>query len=240
MGLVLVGLNHRSGPVALREKLAFDPESTLRGLEELSRRTGAAEAVILSTCNRVEVTAFHDDDSALVEEIEGFLADFHGIDRAELTSRLYRYRGRDAIAHLFRVASSLDSMIPGESQILAQVKEAYLAAANAGYTGKHLNVFFQRAFRVGKLVHTHTDIARRKVSVSSVAVELAEKALGELSKKTVLVIGAGEMARLTLRSLVESGVARLLVANRTASRAREIAEGFRGAAVGWKDLRRHS
>jgi glutamyl-tRNA reductase len=239
VGLVLVGLNHRTAPVELREKVAFDAAGTLRGLERLSRGSNSAEAVILSTCNRVEVTAFHDHDAGLVEEVERFLCEFHGVSRGELSRHLYRLRGHDAIVHLFRVASSLDSMVPGESQVLAQVKDAYLASADAGYTGKHLNVLFQRAFRVGKLVHTNTDIARRKVSVSSVAVELAEKSLGDLSRKTVLVLGAGETGRLTLKNLIESGVGRLLVANRTASRARSIAKGFGGEAVGWKDVRAH-
>ena len=239
MGLVLVGLNHRSAPVELREKVAFDARSALRGLERLSRGSNSAEAVILSTCNRVEVTAFHDHDAGLVEEVERFLCDFHGVARGELSRHLYRLRGHDAIVHLFRVASSLDSMVPGETQVLAQVKDAYLTSADAGYTGKHLNVLFQRAFRVGKLVHTHTAIARHKVSVSSVAVELAEKSLGDLSKKTVLVLGAGETGRLALKTLVESGVGRLLVANRTASRAGAIAKSFGGEAVDWKEMPAH-
>lgn len=237
--MVLVGINHRTAPVELREKMSFEPESTLRGLAELSRRTSHAEAVILSTCNRVEVTAFRDEDAGLVESIERFLADFHGLEPESLASHLYRLRHADAVGHLFRVASSLDSMVPGESQILAQVKEAYLLSAGSGHTGKHLNVLFQRAFRVGKLVHTETDIARHKVSVSSVAVDLARKVLGDLSTRTVLVLGAGETGKLTLRSLVESGVGRLLVANRTASRARETAESFRGTVVEWDALGEH-
>lgn len=239
MGLVLVGMNHRTAPVELREKMSFDGESTLAALEELSHRTNGAEAVILSTCNRVEVTAFRDEDTGLVEAVERFLAEFHGLPLETLASHLYRLQAEEAVTHLFLVASSLDSMVPGESQILAQVKEAYLLSAEAGHTGKHLNVLFQRAFRVGKRVHTDTDIAKRKVSVSSVAVELARKVLGDLSETTVLVLGAGETGKLTLRSLVESGVGRLLVANRTASRAVELAESFRGAVVEWEELPRH-
>ena len=239
MGVVLVGMNHRSAPVSVRERVAFDAEAALHALETLSHRTDAAETVILSTCNRVEVTAFHDEDAELPDRIERFLAEFHGVDPAELAPHLYRLRGREAVAHLFRVAASLDSMVPGESQILAQVKEAYLLAARAGCTGKHLNVLFQRAFRVGKLVHTHTGIARHRVSVSSVAVELARKVLGDLSDRTVLVLGAGETGKLTLRSLVESGVGKLLVANRTAARARDIADEFRGDIVPWEHLSEH-
>jgi len=219
VGVVLVGMNHRTAPVELREKVAFDAESALRGLEELARRTNSAEAVILSTCNRVEVTAFHDEDAELPDAVERFLADFHGLKPGAVASHLYRLRGRDAVRHLFRVASSLDSMVPGESQILAQVKEAYLLSAEAGYTAKHLNVLFQRAFRVGKLVHTDTDIARHKVSISSVAVDLAREVLGDLADRTVLVLGAGETGKLTLRSLVESGVGRLVLSNRTRRRA---------------------
>jgi glutamyl-tRNA reductase len=239
VAVVLVGINHRTAPVELREKMSFGTESALRGLEELSRRTSAAEAVILSTCNRVEVTAFRDEDAGLAESIELFLAGFHGLEPGSVAPHLYRLRGTEAVVHLFRVASSLDSMVPGESQILAQVKEAYLLSAGSGYTGKHLNVLFQRAFRVGKLVHTQTDIAHHKVSVSSVAVDLARKVLGDLSKRTVLVLGAGETGKLTLRSLVESGVGRLLVANRTASRARQTAESFRGTVVEWDALGEH-
>ena len=239
MGVVLVGMNHRTAPVALRERLAFDAEATLRGLEELARRTDSAEAVILSTCNRVEVTAFRDDETGLVTALEGFLADFHGVKPDAIASHLYRLHGAEAVRHLFRVAASLDSMVPGESQILAQVKNAYLMSAEAGCTGKHLNVLFQRAFRVGKLVHTHTDIARHKVSISSVAVDLAREALGDLSDRTVLVLGAGETGKLTLRSLVESGVGRLLLANRTVDRARDVAERFRGSVVDWGELSSH-
>ena len=239
MGVVLVGMNHRTAPVELREKVAFDAESALRGLEELARRTNSAEAVILSTCNRVEVTAFHDEDAELPDAVERFLADFHGLKPGAVASHLYRLRGRDAVRHLFRVASSLDSMVPGESQILAQVKEAYLLSAEAGYTAKHLNVLFQRAFRVGKLVHTDTDIARHKVSISSVAVDLAREVLGDLADRTVLVLGAGETGKLTLRSLVESGVGRLVLSNRTRRRAEEAAERFRGTVVDWEDLPGH-
>ena len=236
MGVVLVGMNHRTAPVELREKAAFDAEATRRGLEELARRTRSAEAVILSTCNRVEVTAYRDDETGLIEAVETFLADFHGIKPDELAAHLYRLRGAEAVRHLFRVSASLDSMVPGESQILAQVKDAYLVSAEAGGTGKHLNVLFQRAFRVGKLVHTHTDIARHKVSVSSVAVALARELLGDLADRTVLVLGAGETGKLTLRSLVESGVGRLLLANRTRERAEEVAERFRGTVVDWADM----
>ncbi|HUW59026.1 MAG TPA: glutamyl-tRNA reductase [Planctomycetota bacterium] len=239
MGVVLVGMNHRTAPVELREKAAFDAETTRRGLEDLARRTRSAEAVILSTCNRVEVTAFRDDETGLVETVEAFLADFHGLEAGTLAPHLYRLRGAEAVTHLFRVAASLDSMVPGESQILAQVKDAYLMSAEAGCTGKHLNVLFQRAFRVGKLVHTHTDIARHKVSVSSVAVDLARGILGDLSDRTVLVLGAGETGKLTLRSLVESGVGKLLLANRTRERAEEVAERFRGSVVEWTELTVH-
>jgi len=226
--------------VELREKMSFDAESTLRGLEELSRRASSAEAVILSTCNRVEVTAFRDsDDDGLIASIEDFFARFHALDPSLVAPCLYRLRGMDAVSHLFRVVASLDSMVPGESQILAQAKDAYLLSARSGYTGKHLNVLFQRAFRVGKLVHTETDIARRRVSVSSVAVDLARRVLGDLSQRTVLVLGAGETGKLTLRSLVESGVGRLLVANRTAASARDLAESFRGDVVEWDELEKH-
>ena len=238
MGLVLVGMNHRTAPVALRERAAFGAPELPSALEELSRRTGGAEVVLLSTCNRVEAIAFSDSDATLAADLERFLAQSRRIPPSTLAPRLYRLRGHEAVAHVFRVASSLDSMVPGESQILAQVKEAYLASADGAFTGKHLNVLFQWAFRAGKRVHAHTGLARRRASVSSVAAGLARESLGDLSKRTVLVLGAGETGRLTLESLAEAGVGKLIVTSRTAARAKRVAREFGGRAVAWKDRRR--
>jgi glutamyl-tRNA reductase len=239
VGLVLAGVNFRTAPVDLREKMSFDAQSTRRGLAELSLRSAGTEVVILSTCNRVEITAFRDDarpGAALADTLGRFLAEFHGLAPESVAQHLVRLEGAEAVRHLFRVASSLDSMVPGESQIIAQVKEAYLRAHRAGSTGKHLNVLFQRALRVGKQVHTETGIARHRVSVSSVAVELLRKVLGDLSACTVLVLGAGETGKLTLGSLVEAGAGKLLMASRTASRARETAGKLGGTVVDWKNL----
>ena len=236
MGLVVVGMSHRTAPVALRERVAFTSAELPRALDELRRCAAEAEAVILSTCNRVEVVAFSDRDAGLAAGIERFLAAFHRVPRRRLGPHLYRLLGRDAIAHVFRVAASLDSMVPGESQILAQVKEAYQSAARAGATGKHLNALFQQALRAGKRVHAETDIARHKVSVSSVAVDLARETLGDLSRRTVLVLGAGETGKLALKSLVEAGVGAVVVTSRTAARSRSLAKALGGKAVPWKEL----
>ncbi len=242
MGLVLVGMNHRTAPVALRERAAFPAKELAEALGALARATRGAEAVILSTCNRVEVIAFSDadsDGSGLAEDIERFIAESRGIAPKSLAPLLYRLRGREAIAHLFRVAASLDSMVPGESQILSQVKEAYQAASDGGFTGKHLNVLFQWAFRAGKRVHTDTGLARRRASVSSVAVDLAREALGDLSRRTALVLGAGETGSLALESLVEAGIGKLIVTSRTAPRAKRVAEKCGGRAAAWKDRKKH-
>jgi len=233
--IVLVGCNHRSAPVAVRERLAFDGPKLARALDAFVERFPNVEAVLLSTCNRVELIAAGDQPSKVpdLDLAADFLSSLHGVGRAELTPHLYFHADRDAVRHLFEVASSLDSLVPGESQILAQVKEAYRVARERRLTGPVTNALFQKAIAVGKRIHTSTEIARKKVSVSSVAVEFACEIfqVDQFPQKTVLVIGAGKMGELTLENLCELRPGRILVTNRTAEKATEVAARWNGNAV---------
>ena len=221
MEIVLVGVNHRVAPVAVRERLAFTPAQMDVALAGLRERT--SEAAILSTCNRTEIYAVAPSRASGDREIVSFLAEFHGQPAESFSPYLRSLDGRDAVGHLFAVASGLDSMILGEPQILGQVRAAHAAAAAAGSAGPLLSWVFLRALKVGKRVRTETGISRNAVSVSHAAVELARKALGGLGGKSVLLIGAGEMAELAARNLMANGATRLVVANRSYQRAAELA-----------------
>ena len=234
MRLLLAGVNHRTAPVALREKLAYRSEEIPAALVEL-QALGAKEALILSTCNRVEIAAAVDEEFAA----EGFPADTllenlatrrQGIVFEELRPHLYRFEGKDAIRHLFRVAASLDSMIVGEPQILGQLKEAFAQARDQGSIGSVLNAVLPRAFSVAKRIRSETEIGRNTVSVSHAAVELAREIFGSLQKKRVLIVGAGKMSEGAARQLSNAG-AEIFVTNRTAERAAEMAQFFRGQAI---------
>jgi glutamyl-tRNA reductase len=230
-GIVLVGLNHRTAPVEVRECVAFPDgrlETALRGLVELPAVT---EGVILSTCNRVEVVACGSDASAVAATLPGFLAGAHGLDGRRLAAHLYTHEGRDAVRHLFRVAASLDSMVVGEPQILGQMKEQYAVAAAVGAAGRVLHRCFHKSFSVAKRVRSQTAIAERAVSVGSAAVELACEIFDTLADKAVLLIGAGTMGELTARQLLTQGVGSLMVVNRTFDRAIEVARALGGMAV---------
>jgi len=238
--IVLVGCNHRSAPVAVRERLAFDGPKLDRALVAFAERFPGVEAVLLSTCNRVELYAAGEQPSQVpdLELAAEFLAAFHGVAVFELTPHLYFQADRDAARHLFEVAASLDSLVPGESQILAQVKESYRLAHERRLTGPVTNALFQKAIAVGKLIHTSTEIARKKVSVSSVAVEFACEIFeaDQFPQKTVLVIGAGKMGELTLEHLCELRPGRILVTNRTPQKAEEVAAKWKGQAVPFERL----
>src|SRR5262249_39429339 len=224
MSIVLIGLSHRTAPVETRERLAFSQTALPEALSTLVDQNTIDEAVIVSTCNRVELIASPPAASdAGIARLSGFLCDFHHIEARFINGSLYRHADADAIKHLFRVASSLDSMVVGESQILGQVKEAYQSAVSAGTVGRTLSQLMHRAINVAKRVRTETAVAQHPVSVSSVAVELAMKVFAELEHKTILLVGAGEMAELAARSLIDSGNCKLIVTNRTWERAREIA-----------------
>lgn len=229
MTIALTGLSHHSCPVELRERLSFPGERLPEALRELRQRLEDGGAVILSTCNRVEVYTRKDTGpDELHAMIREFLSEWHGLDTGDFTDHIYEYYNREAVSHLFKVTSSLDSMVVGEDQILGQVHDAYLAAQSEGSTDKILHALFQRAFKVAKEVRTKTNINVGKVSVSSVAVDLAATIFGDLSAKTVLVIGSGETGELTLKSLVERGVGKVLVANRTLSKAEKLAARYQG------------
>ncbi len=232
MTLVVSGLNHRTSDLALRERLLFPDDALPKALKTLRGSIEDAGVVILSTCNRSEVYVSHAGDAAdLHREIREFLAAWHSMPAAEIAPALYEYDSRETIGHLFRVASSLDSLVVGEQQILGQVHDAYTTAHREQATDKIINALFQKAFTVAKRVRSQTNIGEGKVSVSSVAVDLAVSIFTELSGETVLVIGSGEMGEQTLKHLVERGIARVIVANRSIESAEALARRFNGEAI---------
>ncbi|HEY5627648.1 MAG TPA: glutamyl-tRNA reductase [Nitrospira sp.] len=238
MHIVVVGLSHKTAPVEIREKLAI-PESRLgEALARLCSYPGVREGLLLSTCNRVEVYAVVDELEQGYGRIQEFFADAHlALSSEQLTPHLYWQTGDRAISHLFRVASSLDSMIVGESQILGQIKDAFDAALTHKSTGLILNKVVKKAISVAKRVRTDTKIAEMAVSVSYAAVELAKKIFSDLSDKTVLLVGAGEMAKLAARHFIANGVRHVRVTTRTPSHAVELANRFNGTAVAFEQFR---
>ena len=224
MKLLLTGISHKTAPVEIRERLAL-PEDQLAGaLRKLKQQEGIAEAVILSTCNRVEITVSADDDADPRAAMEALFANAPG-------ANLYRLEGRDAIQHLFRVASSLESMIVGEPQILGQMKTAFNISKSEGALNGLLENVLTRAFGVAKRVRSETGIGQMAVSVSYAAVELARKIFGSLAGHTVMIAGSGKMSELAARHLRRSGASHIFVTNRTHQRAVELAELFQGTAV---------
>jgi glutamyl-tRNA reductase len=227
MNFQLLGINHKTAPVEVRERLAI-PESRLaEALRRMAGHPGVEEALILSTCNRVELLARTRNGSADLHE---FLRNYFCIDPAELVPHLYEYRGRDAIRHVFRVAASLDSMVVGEPQILGQVKGAYATARAVGAIHSQLDLLLTRAFAVAKKVRADTGVGSSSVSIASVAVELAKKIFGSLQGKQVYLVGAGKMSELAARHLLAHGAGSIFVANRTYERATQLAAKF-GAEV---------
>ena len=235
MQLALVGISHKTAPVEIRERLAFNSEALRSALTALVGRQEITEAIILSTCNRVEVVAESPDDRLIRE----FLCEFHQIPHDSVSQHFYSFRNADAIRHVFRVAASLDSMMIGEPQILGQVKEAYRIAADAGTVGMHLSALMNRAFAVAKKVRSETGISQSAVSISYAAVELARKIFGDLAGKTVMIIGASKMGELAAKHLKRAGVSSVLVTNRTFERAVELAKVFAGAAVPFEHFTDH-
>ncbi|MHB0977100.1 MAG: glutamyl-tRNA reductase [Candidatus Aquicultorales bacterium] len=235
MHILATGLSHKTAPIDIREKVTF-PEHTLpEALECLTRCESVNEAVILSTCNRMEIYAVVEDVADGKEQVADFLRNYHELDR-DLDGYLYFHEGPSAVHHVFRVVSSLDSMIVGEAQILGQVKEAYQWAYEAQATSVVLNRLFRHALQVGKRVRTETEIGESAVSISYAAVELAKKVFESLAGRTALIVGAGEMSELTARHLVSNGVARVLVTNRTFARAKELAQKFGGEPIKFDDF----
>jgi glutamyl-tRNA reductase len=226
--LVLVGINHTTAPIEVRERLAIPPARLADAIRTLTQQPGIHEALILSTCNRVEFLTFQSHTNSGAQEpaapnLLRFLHEYFAIPAATVEPHLYEFREREAIRHLFRVASSLDSMVVGEPQILGQVKQSYTVAREVGAVAAALEPLFQRAFSVAKRVRSETQIGSSSVSIASVAVDLARKIFGSLSGKTVLLVGAGKMSELAARHLIQQGATSILVANRTAERAALIA-----------------
>ncbi len=239
MHIVIVGLSHNTAPVEIREKLAFAPTAMERPLRQMLELPTIAEGLIVSTCNRVELCATTKEPEAAMVALRRFLAEYHEITPEEVSDNLYDYQGEDAIRHLFRVASSLDSMVLGEPQILGQIKTAYGYATEFKTAGLILNRFLHKAFSVAKRVRTETGIASNAVSVSFAAVELARKIFDRLDDKSVMIIGAGEMCELAARHFVANGVSRVLVTNRTFERAEKMAAEFQGKAVHFDSFVEH-
>ncbi len=239
MHIVIVGLSHKTAPVEVREKLAFAPTAMERPLQQMLELAAVAEGLIVSTCNRVELCAATKEPDAAIAALRRFLAEYHEISPEEINDNLYDYQGEEAIRHLFRVASSLDSMVLGEPQILGQIKTAYGYAAEFKTAGLILNRFLHKAFSVAKRVRTETAIASNAVSVSFAAVELARKIFDRIDDKGVMIIGAGEMCELAARHFVTNGVSKVLVTNRTFERAEKLAAEFDGKAVSFDNFVDH-
>ncbi len=230
--IVLVGLNHKTAPLSVRERLFAGCQEQVGLLGDLQAIGGVLEILYLSTCNRVELVAAVEDVPQALKALKYFLAGQGSLTNEEAAACLYGYQDEEAIRHLFRVTSSLDSQVLGEAQILGQVKDAYRQALAQNATGVALNRLMHRAFRTAKRVRTETGIAANPVSVSFTAVELAKKIFGSLSGKKVLLIGAGEMAELTGQHLIGNGADEITVANRSLSQAAVLAEKFHGKAIG--------
>jgi glutamyl-tRNA reductase len=231
MKLLITGVSHKTAPVEVRERLAFRPESLPAALADLKAREGVSEAVILSTCNRVEITVTTADQFDPQTIVDSFLDDQKNIGADKLAAHLYRREGRDAIHHLFRVAASLDSMVVGEPQILGQLKTAYASAKDCGALCGWLDGLMTRAFGVAKRVRSETGVGQMAVSISYAAVELARKIFSSLSNRTVMIVGAGKMSELAARHLRRSGASHVFVTNRTHERAVEMAALFQGTPV---------
>jgi glutamyl-tRNA reductase len=234
--LVVTGLSHHTAPVEVRERLAFEEKTLPEALDRLKQRPGMIEGMILSTCNRVEVAVTADGQGDAQQSVDCFLAEARSVEPAWVSPYLYHYNDKDAIRHLFRVASSLDSMVVGEPQILGQLKSAYSLAKECGALSGFLDQVMTRAFNVAKRVRTETEIGSSAVSVSYAAVELARDIFGTLRGKRVLLVGAGKMAESAARHLRGAGATELFVTNRTRSRADLLAEECGGQAVGYEDF----
>lgn len=236
MELLLVGLNHKTAPVNVREKISFPEKIISQALKSLQEREGISEGMIISTCNRVEIVVGVDDPNVQVLGIKEYIQDIHHLPLDDFDKHLYVLTAEEVISHVFRVAASLDSMIVGEPQILGQLKDAYAQARESGVTGNLLNNLLPKAFQVAKRIRTETGIGKRAVSVSFAAVELAKKIFGDISRKTVLVLGAGEMGDLVAQHLLSCGVHNVYVSNRTQKRADEMARKFNGRVIPYEKL----
>jgi glutamyl-tRNA reductase len=234
MEIVIVGLNHRTAPVEVRERVSFTAEQARRAAEQLRERGILEETLVLSTCNRSEVYGVPPESShECAVGLSSFLSEFHAVRMEVLGVSLYHHYDREAVRHLFRVAAGLDSMMLGEAEILGQVREAYRFAHEHGATGPVLNRLFQGALEVGKRVRTETELGTRPMSVASAGVKLAERIFGKLSERRALVLGAGTISEQVLSQLRDRGIAHLYVMNRSRNRAEELAKQYGGEVVAW-------
>jgi len=236
MHIIVAGLSHKTAPVEVRETVTFPEQILSDALHMLTGYPSINEAVILSTCNRMEIYVVANDPDKGKDDVIRFISDYHSLERDKLEKYLYFREGKNAILHLFRVASSLDSMVIGEAQILGQVKTAYNAAFEAEATSTVMNRLFRHGFSAGKRVRTETEIGESAVSISYAAVELAKKVFESLSGRTVMLIGAGEMIELTATHLLSNGVSNVIVTNRTYERAESLARKYNGVAVRFNDF----
>jgi glutamyl-tRNA reductase len=231
--IVLIGVNHKTAPIELRERIAISHEDLPEATRALAAQPGVTECMIVSTCNRVEMLAAVESPET---DVTAFLQSHFGLDPAVLAPHIYEHRDQQAVRHLFRVAASLDSMVVGEPQILGQVKDAFATARAAGTIAGQLEHLLQSAFAAAKRVRTETAIGSNSVSIASVAVELARKIFGSLNGRTVFLVGAGKMSELAARHLVQQGAGAILVTNRTQERARQLAEPFNGRVIPFEQL----
>jgi glutamyl-tRNA reductase len=236
MEIVLVGLNHRTAPVEVREKVSFTADQARRAADELRARGILDETLVLSTCNRSEVYGVPPETSHnCLSGLASFLSEFHSVGPDILTSSLYHHYDRHAVRHLFRVSAGLDSMLLGEAEILGQVREAYRSAHEQGATGPVLNRLFQGALEVGKRVRTETELGSRPMSVAAAGVKLAERIFGKMAGHSALVLGAGAVSEQVVGTLRDRGVSDLAVMNRSRDRAAELAQQFNGTVMEWAD-----
>ncbi len=233
MTLALLGVNHKTAPIELRERIAISRDDLAEVTRALAALPGVTECMIVSTCNRVELLAAVESSSV---DLAGFVSRQFSLDPALLTSHLYEHRDQMAVRHLFRVASSLDSMVVGEPQILGQVKEAFSVARTAGTIGGQLEHLLQAAFSAAKKVRSETEIGSNSVSIASVAVDLARKIFGSLQGRTVFLVGAGKMSELAARHLMQQGAGQILVTNRTYERAQRMAAPFKGRVIPFEQI----
>lgn len=237
MKIVVIGLNHKSADVELRERLAFDDVDSMRALARLNHIFSGDEFALLSTCNRVEAyRVTRRQDGGAASEMTSFICDFHGVRSEEVKDILYAYEDAEAVRHLLSVASSLDSMVVGEPQIVGQVKDSYRLACETGSTGKVLNRLFHCAFRTAKKVHSSTTIAQGRVSVPGVAVQLAAQLFRDIASSEVVVLGAGEMGELIIRHLLQEGCRRITVLNRSAEKSRQTAQRYDLRSADWDQM----
>ncbi len=234
MHILLTGLNHKTAPLDVRERVSFSKEQLPAALPSLAAEAG--QGIILSTCNRTEIYTVTEEPADSAKDVRGFISRFHGVDVGLIAPHLYELSDADAVSHLFSVASGLDSLILGESEILGQVREALRAGSSSGSLRPDLSRLFHRAIRTGRRVRDETDLGRNALSMSYAAVQLAQRVIGELQGRQVLLIGAGEAGQLVARALQTTGASQLLIANRTQARSQDLAEQLGGLAIPFSEI----